>query len=107
MSLELTAALTLAALCLVVLGVGAREIKRRISSRALEAEQLRRVYDALSWGVIVQDAAGKLVHANQAARVLLGTTDVVLAGSPDADHRVVHEDGTSAQGEAYPLGRAL
>jgi PAS domain S-box-containing protein len=107
MSLELTAALALAALCLVVLGVGAREIKRRISSRALEAEQLRRFYDALSCGVIVQDAAGKLVHANQAAKVLLGTTDVVLAGSPNADHRVVHEDGTSAEGESYPLSRAL
>src|SRR4026208_1858843 len=107
MSLELTAALSLAALCLVVLGIGGREIKRRISSRALEAEQLRRFYEALSCGVIVQDAAGKLVHANQPARVPLGTTDVILAGSPDADHRVVHEDGSSAEGDSYPLSRAL
>jgi PAS domain S-box-containing protein len=97
----------MAALGTIGLGFGATALKHRLRGRAHEAERLRRFYDALSCGVIVQDATGTLVHANQAARDLLGTTDVIRTGSPDADHRVVHEDGSSAEGDAYPLSRAL
>ena len=97
-------ALTL--LGIVGLGLGGWGLQRLLRGRAHETERLRRFYDALSCGIIVQDAAGKVVHANQAARELLGTTDVVLAGSPGADHRVVHEDGSSAEGEAHPLSHA-
>ena len=106
-NLEPMVLLAMAALGTVALGLGATALRRRLRSRAHEAERLRRFYDALSCGVIVQDATGNLVHANQAAKDLLGTTDVIRAGSPDADHRVVHEDGSSAEGDAYPLSRAL
>jgi two-component system cell cycle sensor histidine kinase/response regulator CckA len=105
-SLESTAIVALATLAVIGLGLGGRAIERWLRGRGHEAERLRRFYDALSCGIIVQDAAGKVVHANQAARDLLGTTDVVLAGSPDADHRLVHEDGSSAEGAAHPLSRA-
>jgi PAS domain S-box-containing protein len=95
-----------ATLLIIGLGLVAGTVKRWLRGRAHEAERLRRFYDALSCGIIVQDADGRVVHANQAARDLLGTTDVVLAGSPDSDHRVVHEDGSSAEGNAHPLSRA-
>ena len=98
--------LALAALALAGLGLGVAAVKRWLRGRAYEVERLRRFYDAFSCGIIVQDAGGCVVHANQAARDLLGTTDVVLAGSPGADHRVVHEDGTSAEGDAHPLSQA-
>jgi len=94
------------ALALVGLALGAGAFQRWHRGRAHESERVRRFYDALSCGIIVQDASGKVVHANQAARDLLGTTDVVLAGSPGADHRVIHEDGTSAEGDAHPLSLA-
>ncbi|HEV8177931.1 MAG TPA: PAS domain-containing protein, partial [Gemmatimonadales bacterium] len=99
-------ALAVGILALLAVGFGGRVIQRWRRGRALEAERLRRFYDAFSCGIIVQDARGKVVHANQAARDLLGTTDVVVAGSPGADHRVVHEDGSSAEGEAHPLSQA-
>ncbi|HWN19789.1 MAG TPA: PAS domain-containing protein [Gemmatimonadales bacterium] len=96
------------ALALVMFGLalGAGAVQRWHSGRSHQSERVRRFYDALSCGIIVQDASGKVVHANQAARDLLGTTDVVLAGSPGADHRVVHEDGSSAEGDAHPLSLA-
>ncbi|MEP6551655.1 MAG: PAS domain S-box protein, partial [Gemmatimonadales bacterium] len=106
MSLESTAIVAIATLVILGLGLGGRAVERWLRGRAHEAERLRRFYDALSCGIIVQDAAGKVVHANQAARDLLGTIDVVLAGSPDSDHRIVHEDGSSAEGNAHPLSRA-
>jgi PAS domain S-box-containing protein len=102
-SVVIVATVTLGA---IGLGLSGGAVQRWLRWRAHEAERLRRFYDALSCGIIVQDAAGKVVHANQAARDLLGTTDVVLAGSPDSDHRVVHEDGSSAEGNAHPLSRA-
>jgi PAS domain S-box-containing protein len=94
------------ALGLIGVGLAGVAVQRWLKGRPHEAERLRRFYDALSCGIIVQDASGKIVHANQAARDLLGTTDVVLPNSPNADHRVVHEDGTSAEGAAHPLSRA-
>ena len=94
------------ALAMVGLALGAGAVQRWHSGRTHQGERVRRFYDALSCGIIVQDASGKVVHANQAARDLLGTTDVVLAGSPGADHRVVHEDGSSAEGDAHPLSLA-
>ena len=106
MTLASTIIVALATLGIIGLGLGAGAVDRWLKGRAHEAERLRRFYDALSCGIIVQDATGKVVHANQAARDLLGTTDVVLAGSPGADHRVVHEDGSSAEGNAHPLSRA-
>jgi PAS domain S-box-containing protein len=96
----------LATLAVLGLGLGGSVVKRWLKGRTHEAERLHRFYDALSCGIIVQDAAGNVVHANQAARELLGTTDVVLPGSPGADHRVVHEDGSSAEGDAHPLSQA-
>ncbi|MEO8089942.1 MAG: PAS domain-containing protein [Gemmatimonadales bacterium] len=101
------AALVIAlALGVVGLALGAGAARRRQPERGHEGERVRRFYDALSCGIIVQDASGKVVHANQAARDLLGTTDVVLAGSPGSDHRIVHEDGSSAEGDAHPLSLA-
>ena len=96
----------LAAVAILGLGFGLVAGQRWLGGRAHEAERLRRFYDAFSCGIIVQDAGGRVVHANQAARDLLGTTDVVIADSPGADHRVVHEDGSSAEGDAHPLSQA-
>ncbi len=106
MTVESTVIVAVATLGIIGLALGGGAIERWLRGRAHEAGRLHRFYDALSCGIIVQDAAGKVVHANQAARDLLGTTDVVLAGSPEADHRVVHEDGSSAEGDAHPLSRA-
>jgi two-component system, cell cycle sensor histidine kinase and response regulator CckA len=105
-SLDSAVIAAIATLGVVGIGLGGWAIERRLRGRSHEAERLRRFYDALSCGIIVQDASGRVAHANQAARDLLGTTDVVLAGSPDADHRIVHEDGSSAEGDAHPLSRA-
>ena len=106
MSLESTAIVALVTLVIVGLAFGAGAVERWLRGRAHEAERLHRFYDALSCGIIVQDAGGRVVHANQAARDLLGTTDVVLANSPGSDHRIVHEDGSSAEGHAHPLSQA-
>ncbi|HEY8197841.1 MAG TPA: PAS domain-containing protein [Gemmatimonadales bacterium] len=105
--MTIESALVLAlALGMVGLALGGGAIQRWHRGRVHQGERVRRFYDALSCGIIVQDASGRVVHANQAARDLLGTTDVVLAGSPGADHRVVNEDGSSAEGDAHPLSLA-
>ncbi|MGZ8392352.1 MAG: PAS domain-containing hybrid sensor histidine kinase/response regulator [Gemmatimonadales bacterium] len=106
MTLQSAIPFVLAAIALIGLGFGLVAGQRWLGGRAHEAERLRRFYDAFSCGIIVQDAGGRVVHANQAARDLLGTTDVVMADSPGADHRVVHEDGSSAEGDAHPLSQA-
>ncbi|MEO7138107.1 MAG: PAS domain-containing protein, partial [Gemmatimonadales bacterium] len=106
MTIQSAIPFVLAAVALIGLGFGLVAGQRWLRGRAHEAERLRRFYDAFSCGIIVQDAGGRVLHANQAARDLLGTTDVVMAGSPGADHRVVHEDGSSAEGDAHPLSQA-
>ncbi|MDQ3207370.1 MAG: PAS domain-containing protein [Gemmatimonadota bacterium] len=106
MTIQSAIPFVLAAVALIGLGFGLVAGQRWLGGRAHEAERLRRFYDAFSCGIIVQDAGGRVLHANQAARDLLGTTDVVMAGSPGADHRVVHEDGSSAEGDAHPLSQA-
>ncbi|MGI8818892.1 MAG: PAS domain-containing hybrid sensor histidine kinase/response regulator [Gemmatimonadales bacterium] len=106
MTIQSAIPFVLAAVALIGLGFGLVAGQRWLGGRAHEAERLRRFYDAFSCGIIVQDAGGRMLHANQAARDLLGTTDVVMAGSPGADHRVVHEDGSSAEGDAHPLSQA-
>jgi PAS domain S-box-containing protein len=59
-------------------------------------EHLRRVYDALGFGVIVQNSNGEIAHANPAACHLLGLSSGQLRGrsSIEPEWQVLNEDGT-------------
>jgi PAS domain S-box-containing protein len=80
--------------------------KLRQAEGALRASELlyRSVVDNLANGVVVQDAAGRIVASNPAAREILGLTVDQLTGRTSFDPRwqAVWADGTPAKGVDHP-----
>jgi PAS domain S-box-containing protein len=68
------------------------------------AERHRSVVDNLAEGVLVQDAAGRIVSSNSAAQAILGLSVDELTGLTSFDPRweAVHEDGSPFEGGEHP-----
>ena len=89
-----------------------RDIGARLVAEAALREseaRSRTILGALHEGVVLQDAEGRIIEANQAAERLLGLTADQLRGvtSLDPRWRAVHEDGTPCPGEEHPATIAL
>ncbi|HND61240.1 MAG TPA: PAS domain S-box protein [Opitutaceae bacterium] len=80
-------------------------VRKRIEAahRASEA-RYRSVLEAMAEGMVVQDADGRIVATNAAARWIEGRSDADLVGrkSDDKTWGAVHEDGSPFPGEAHP-----
>jgi PAS domain S-box-containing protein len=60
--------------------------------------------DSMATGLLLQDAAGDVIDANETARQLLGMTTEEITGrnSLDPEWRAVHDDGKPFAGEDHP-----
>jgi PAS domain S-box-containing protein len=79
--------------------------RKRVAEDLRESEQqYRAVVDHLTEGVVVQDAAGRIVASNPAARAILGLTLDEFTGrtSFDPEWHAVWADGTPTRGEVHP-----
>ena len=68
-----------------------------------EDRDLAAIYDAMACGVVVRDAAGAVVFANEAAKKIFGRPPEQLAGDrgPGGDRRI-REDGTPMPDDEVP-----
>lgn len=73
-------------------------------SLSVSEERLRSVFKSISEGIVIQDAHGEVIDANEAAEKILGLTRSRLIGisSLDPRWRAIYEDGTSFQGDDHP-----
>lgn len=85
-----------------------REHVLHTALRASEA-RLGSILEAMTEGVAVQDAEGRMIDANEAACRILGLTRDQLLGRTSIDPRweAVREDGTAYPGEVHPAMIAL
>lgn len=68
-----------------------------------EERDLAVIYDAMACGVIVRDAAGAVVFANEAAKKIFGRPPEQLAGDQaPGDDRRIREDGTPMPDDEVP-----
>ncbi|MBL8056729.1 MAG: PAS domain S-box protein, partial [Anaerolineales bacterium] len=84
--------------------------RRRAQEALRESEaRYRSLFETMADGVVYQDAAGRIVHANPAAEHLLGLSLAQMRGrtSTDPSWQALHEDGTPFSGEAHPAMVAL
>ena len=92
-------------------GTGSREPRPRGESGfgSLAPEALVRLLESLSAGVVCQDAAGRIVAANAAAREILGLDSDELLGRrvDDPRWRAVDENGADLPAHRHPAMRAL
>jgi PAS domain S-box-containing protein len=92
---------------LIILGLGllSAMTDRWMRARLRHFERLRGSYEAVSCGIVVEDATGVVVHANEAAATLLGVPRPALLGSRIADlgRRLVGEDGAPIPADQHPL----
>jgi diguanylate cyclase (GGDEF)-like protein/PAS domain S-box-containing protein len=71
-------------------------------------DRLRRVYEAISCGLLVRDASGTIVFANQEAAQLMGVPAERLIGTERAEGlRRYTEDGRLMEREDVPSARTL
>jgi len=65
---------------------------------------LETLFDTLPYGIVEQDAEGRIVAANAAAQRILGVPAELLIGLSSEDPRWqgIHEDGTPWPGEDHP-----
>ena len=69
-------------------------------------ERLRLMHEAMACGVVIRDAQGTLIHANTAAKEILGHTDdeMPLGSDTATDYGAMREDGTIvARDEGAPI----
>ena len=86
-------------------------VKRKQTETILQRneEELRKLFDTMAQGVILQDETGHLVSANPAAERMLGVTLDEIRGRNSEDPRwqSTHEDGSPYPGEEHPPMVAL
>jgi PAS domain S-box-containing protein len=94
-----------------ILSLGLDVTERRRMEEALrESEEKHRgLYEAVSGGVVVQDAQGRIVEANAEACKILGLSLDQMRGltSTDPRWRTIREDGSSFPAPERPLAVAL
>lgn len=79
--------------------------RKRIAAALRSSEaRYRSVIEAMAEGMVVQDADGRIVATNAAARRIEGRSDADLVGrdSDDETWGAVHEDGSPFPGETHP-----
>ena len=75
---------------------------------AAERAQLEAVLKAVPVGIIVADASGRIVRANEESEHILGhATRYSRSASDYGEYVAFHADGRQVKGEEYPLARAL
>jgi PAS domain S-box-containing protein len=96
-------------ICVVAVARPVAQRKQMESALDTTKQRLRSTFDALAEGVIVQDAAGRIVDCNPAACRILGLDAEQLAGrtSIDPRWRAVHEDGSPYPGDTHPAMKTL
>lgn len=90
----------------------ARDItSHREALEALRASEQRMnlVFGAVAEGVVVKDAAGRMVSCNAAAENILGLTAAQIVGSTPMhpQWRTIHEDGSHFPAHEHPSMKAL
>ncbi len=80
--------------------------ERTAALRASEA-RYRTLFESMSQGVVVQDANGKVLDANPAARSLLGGSVAELAERPGGPWTLARVDGSLVPADATPAAVAL
>ncbi len=89
-----------------ILGVARDVSERHVAEQALRASEARyrKLYESVGAGVLLQDADGRIVHANDVAAEILDMAPAEIEGrtSFDPDWQMVAEDGTPVAGEAHP-----
>jgi PAS domain S-box-containing protein len=94
-----------------ILSLGLDVTERRRMEEALrESEEKHRgLYEAVSGGVVVQDAQGRIVEANAEASKILGLSLDQMRGLTSADPRwrTIREDGSPFPAPERPLAVAL
>ena len=93
----------------VVSYVDVTDARRTAEELERQRSRYRAVVEALHEGVVVQDARGRIVSANERAQQLLELTAEQLVGltSVDPRWRTIHPDGTPWAGEDHPAMRVL
>ncbi|GEM86049.1 PAS domain S-box protein [Meiothermus granaticius] len=79
--------------------------RRQVEEALQKSEALYRgMVEALEEGIVLQDAGGHIVEANDAAERVLGLTRDQMMGrtSMDPRWRAVHEDGSDFPGDTHP-----
>ena len=81
-----------------------KEISRHLAALQRSEERYRKLYSAISCGVLVCNYEGKYIHANQAACNILGLSIDQLLGlsSTDSIWQAIYEDGSEYPGELHP-----
>ncbi len=76
---------------------------------ALSAERYHELFDALSEGVVMVAADGKVLAANTSAKAMLGMTALKIEGAlrTDAAWRATREDGTVYPPHDFPVRKTL
>jgi PAS domain S-box-containing protein len=85
--------------------------KKKVKEGSVELEQSLNdlIFNTMKHGVIIRDAEGSVIHANNAAEVILGLTIEQMKnnGPYDPRWRTIHEDGTPYPAENHPATLAL
>jgi hypothetical protein len=86
----------------------AREARAKAEELAASEARLRTLYEALSCGVLVKDAEGRVLHVNAAAEDILGyRLEQMLGKTTDTLWQTLSDDGTILSGEDRPSAVAI
>jgi GAF domain-containing protein len=86
----------------------AREARAKAEELAASEARLRTLYEALSCGVLVKDAEGRLTHANAAAEEILGyRLDQMLGKTTDTLWQTLSDDGSILPSKERPSAMAI
>ena len=86
-----------------------RELLQTYAALHASEEQYHLLFQTMVQGVVVQDAAGCIIHANPAAERILGLAFDQMQGRTllDPCWKFVQEDGSDFPGETHPAMRSL
>ncbi len=86
-------------------------VERKWAETALREseERHRTMFETIVQGIVYQDAQGRIISANPAAKEILGLTLDQMQGRTSVDPRwkPIHEDGSDFPGETHPAMVAL
>ncbi|XXM70790.1 PAS domain S-box protein [Lysinibacillus sphaericus] len=79
-------------------------VTRDITEKKTLEDHHKRIYDAVTSGVVLQDSTGKIVYANKNACDILGYSEEALftMSSMDEEWKAVNDSGEALPGEEHP-----